>query len=121
MRSPCSCANSQVFIAPHVETETYGLVTRCGRYDRSMDQGPSPPEVMQERGSQGVSGSSSEVGALNASSEGGVVVVVVGVDVGTDVETTGAVDEGAVGAVGGLTLNCEPVVTVTSAPSVVGP
>jgi hypothetical protein len=62
---------------------------------------------MQERGSQGVSGSSSEVGALNASSEGGVVVVVVGVDVGTDVETTGAVDEGAVGAVGGLTLNRE--------------
>jgi len=42
---------------------------------RQAAQGPSPPEAVQERGSQRASGSTDPVGALNAPLAGVVVVV----------------------------------------------
>lgn len=89
---------------------------------RRATQGPSLPEAVHERGSQGASGSTDAVGALNAP----LASVVVDVDVDDGGVVVVEVDRWPVlvvvgKVVVGLTENSVPVVTVTCAPSVVGP
>jgi hypothetical protein len=77
---------------------------------------------VQDRGSQGDRASSAGVGALKAPSDGRLVEVEVeGTEVATEEEAGAKVEEGVTGGVGESMLKSLPVVTVTSAPSVVGP
>jgi hypothetical protein len=90
-------------------------------------QGPSPPDAVHDLGSHGCNGVTAAVAPWKSPVDASVVVVVDGATVVAVVEVVAVaaagleapVDAGA--ATGGLTLNCEPVTTVTWAPSVVGP
>jgi hypothetical protein len=89
-------------------------------------QGPSPPDALHDRGSQGLSGVTAGVGDENV----GGRLAEPELEPDPDPVPEGAVVAGADDAVedepealpvdevgGGLTLNCEPVTTVTWAPS----
>jgi hypothetical protein len=87
-------------------------------------QVPSPPDGVHDRGSQGWSGLTAEVGGRKSEEElpelpdpelGAVVVVEADGEVVVTLPAAGAA------GAGGSTANWDPVTTVTSAPSVVGP
>ena len=90
--------------------------------ERRLGQLPSPPLAVHERGSQGASGVTVEVGGANAPlPEGDVVDVAVGGSVVVVAAPAPvalvAADVGVVVAGAGLTLKSVPVTTVTRDPA----